>query len=429
MQRLTSSAGWVAAAIFLCLTLPSSARSVRVASFNALHGVGSVNGPEYNAVANILTRIDADVVGFQELTRGDQENWEALASDLGYAHTSFGGSGPFSGGLRMGYYSRFPIVSSTPITSPQNCATVAVKELTRRPLRIVVDVPGARNPLVLWSMHHKASSGNDDRFRRAIEARRITDDIASYLKANPPHQEFVVLGDMNDDVGDFQTAQYNSPPSGLPGSYQLGCDISFPVPYAVFPEDPYEAAGQGMEMLAAFHEDTTIEGTYISNGRRLDYIFVSEEIWTSPLGLPAAEVYNSELDDGVGGLVKAGPPLPESTSSSASDHYALFADFHMVDAVPVSTAMTLVSVDSRGALLSFYSTLNQVYTVQYTDNINQPGAWSNVIDFLDVPGTGSEVTYIDAGAGTGSSLGRAYRLLVGLDQAAIPKPKAVREKP
>ena len=196
-----------------------------------------------------------------------------------------------------------------------------------------------------------------------------------------------------------------------------------------FPEDPYEAAGQGMEMLAAFHEDTTIEGTYISNGRRLDYIFVSEEIWTSPLGLPAAEVYNSELDDGVGGLVKAGPPLPESTSSSASDHYALFADFHMVDAVPVSTAMTLVSVDSRGALLSFYSTLNQVYTVQYTDNINQPGAWSNVIDFLDVPGTGSEVTYIEAGAGTGSSLGRAYRLLVGLDQAAIPKPKAVREKP
>jgi endonuclease/exonuclease/phosphatase family metal-dependent hydrolase len=409
----------LAAAAILCLSFPSAARTVRVASYNVLFGVGTVNGAEYNAVADVLTRIDADVVAFQELTSGDQSNWEALADDLGYDHTAFGGDGPFSGGLKVGYYSRFPILGTAGITSPQNCGGTTVKELTRQPLRVAVDVPGTQNPLLLWAMHHKASSGNDDRFRRAIEARRITDDIAAYLSANPTHSEYIVLGDMNDDVGDFQTSQYSSLPSGLPGSYQLGCDITFPVPYATFPEDRYEAAGTGMEMLSAFHEDTATDGTYISSGRRLDYIFVSDGIWMNPLGLPSAEVYNSTQDDGVGGVPKAGSPLQAATSTTASDHYAIFADFEMADAVPVSTTLSVVSVDAQGAHLSFDSALNQVYTIQFADSINGPGAWSNVTDFVCVPGTGSGMAYTDAGTGTGgnpaNSPGRVYRLLVGLE--------------
>jgi hypothetical protein len=68
------------------LSLPATARTVRVASYNVLFGVGSVNGPEYNAVADILTRIDADVVAFQELTSGNLANWKALADELGYGH-------------------------------------------------------------------------------------------------------------------------------------------------------------------------------------------------------------------------------------------------------------------------------------------------------------------------------------------------------
>jgi len=85
--------------------------------------------------------------------------------------------------------------------------------------------------------------------------------------------------------------------------------------------------------------------------------------------------------------------------------------------VPASTVLTIVSADAQGAHLTFDSTINQAYTIQFADNINEPAAWSNAIGFVDVPGTGSEETYIDAGAGTGRSPGRAYRLLVGLNSA------------
>ena len=97
---------------------------------------------------------------------------------------------------------------------------------------------------MLWTMHHKASGGQDDEFRRAVEAIRLTGDTDACLAANPTHVEYVILGDMNDDVDDFQNVQFKSLPSGLPGSYQLGCDIAFPVPYAVFPENVYECSSK-----------------------------------------------------------------------------------------------------------------------------------------------------------------------------------------
>jgi hypothetical protein len=172
----------------------------------------------------------------------------------------------------------------------------------------------------------------------------------------------------------------------------------------------------GMEMLLAFHEDTLTDGTFISSGRRLDYIFVSTDFWASPQGLPAAEVYNSAQDDGVGGLPKLGSPLPASTSSSASDHYAIFADFEMANAVPFSTTLSIVSVDAQGAHLSFDSVLNQIYTIQSADGINGPGAWSNATDFVGVPGSGADLNYTDTGSGTGGGLSnvanRVYRLSV-----------------
>jgi len=105
------------------------------------------------------------------------------------------------------------------------------------------------------------------------------------------------------------------------------------------------------------------------------------------------------------------------TSSTASDHYAIFADFEMADAIPVSTTLTIVSVDPQGAHLTFDSSVNQVYTIQFADSINGPGSWSNATDFVGVLGTGSAINYSDTGIGTGGgvsgSQNRVYRLSVG----------------
>ena len=147
-------------------------------------------------------------------------------------------------------------------------------------------------------------------------------------------------------------------------------------------------------------------------------IFVSTALWSSALGLPQAEVYNSASDDGVGGLPKLGSALPASVSSVASDHYLVIADIQMADAVPLSTSLTIVGVDAAGAHLSFDSASNQLYTLQFADDINGASAWSNVTDFVDLSGTGGDLTYFDADAGTGSTstedAQRMYRLMIAL---------------
>ncbi len=55
--------------LLLLLTLGGAAlaRPVRVATYNIEHGVGTVGSAKYLAISSILARVDADIVGFQEL--------------------------------------------------------------------------------------------------------------------------------------------------------------------------------------------------------------------------------------------------------------------------------------------------------------------------------------------------------------------------
>ena len=68
--------------------------------------------------------------------------------------------------------------------------------------------------------------------------------------------------------------------------------------------------------------------------------------------------------------------------SSASDHYAIFADFGRRGA-GIYGAHDRVG-GRPGGTLTFDSTINQAYTIQFADNINEPAAWSNVAGLTEL---------------------------------------------
>lgn len=344
----------------------AQAREVRVATFNVLNGTGAIGSVEYLALQAILARIDADVVSFQELQTTSFAAWSNLASVLGYPYAAISGNGPFSGSLYNGYFSRFPIRDTADVVSPPGAV-----ELTRYPFRAVIDVPDALRPLVLWTMHHKSSATSIDKFRRAIEARRIAQDVDAYLAANPAHVEYVLTGDMNDDVRDSQTpAQFASQPSGAPSSYVLGADVSFPVAYATFPTDRYAGAGNGFVRVPAFWEGTANPVTRPASSRQLDYVFLSPALVNSPLGPPQAEVYHSDWDLG-GGLPKWGAPLPGGTSVAASDHLAVFVDVHMAD---YSSVLPAAGFAAAGEIGGPFAPEAQTYAITETNSFGS--TWS-----------------------------------------------------
>jgi len=369
----------LAGAIGLALT-PSRADGieVRVATFNIENGTGDPGSTKYNAIRDELERMDADVVGFQELRTSTFGTWSNLAAELGYSFSAIGDYGPFSGALYNGYFSRYPILSTHSVISPAGAV-----ELTRAPFRVVVDVPDAQSPLVLWNMHHKASSGSIDKFRRAIEANRIAQDMDAYVAANPSHLEYVLLGDMNEDIRDSQTASYASQPSGAPSSYVLGSDITFPVAYATFPNDRYADAGDGLVHMPAYWEGTSTPITRPESSRQLDYIYLSPTLDNSPLGTPQAEIYYSATDTG-GGLPKVGTPLAAGTSSNASDHLPVFIDFFMTDISPVlPTAAYAPSGESGGP----FDPETCIYTLTETNSFDTLWWVETDVDWLTLSET------------------------------------------
>jgi len=350
---------------FLAIFLPvqcAIAVEVRVATYNVLFfddgGVGSPGSTTYNAVRDILVRTDPDVIGFQEVGSGDIADFNALATELGYGHTAVSGNGDCFGDLRQAIMSRFPIDSTSDVTSPPGAG-----EFTRAPIRAVISVPGALSRLVLYTMHHKAgTSSGIDEFRRAIEARRIVEDVQAFQAANPGDDHIVVLGDFNDDPGQTQTFQFFSEPSGGPNCFDLGNDVTFPVDYSDFPHDRYAPAG--VTALTVFQEDSSIDATFPGSGSEIDYIFVSDAILNSSLGSPAGEIYNSARDDGVGGLPKVGSPLPTGTSTAATDHLLVFADIQMEE------GFLVCSNGVSGPLLSEV-TDDPVSSVRFVELYNQ----------------------------------------------------------
>lgn len=363
-----------------CLLLflpPTEARPVRVATYNIENGTGEIGSLKYGAILDILARMDADVVCFQELQTTSFAAWSNLAATLDYPYAAISrDGGSLAGYLYNGYFSRFPIRSTHNVESPPG-----TKELSRFPFRAVIDVPDAQNPLVIWNMHHKSGAANIDKFRRAIEAYRIVQDIDSYLTANPGHVEYAMVGDMNDDIRDAQTIQFNSQPAGAPDAYVLGSDIVFPVLYSKFPTDRYMDAGLGLIHLPAYWESTTIPATRIS-GRHLDYAFLSPALVDSPLGAPVGELYYSAMDYGAG-LPKWGDPLPFDTSMFASDHLPVFFDIQMADSSDVEP---VDGFDAAGEAGGPFSPVSTFYTVLETNQFTCTwSVWSDVDWIAVVP--------------------------------------------
>jgi len=298
---------------------------VRIAAFNLYQGVEDPDSAGYEATRAILQRVNADIVGVVEANGATQSNFNTLAASLGYAHTYYSPQGPMDTTLRTAVMSRWPITYTNAVQSPPGA-----KEMTRANGIVVVDVPGTTQDPTLVVVHYKALGSSAESFRRAIEIRRTVEALQNLGKGGSSN--VFVIGDFN-LVGSSPVRFDALPSTGLPSSYQLGSDVSFPVLYQTNPDFFFSGIGMGKaSMLQADGDPRTF-----NTGGVLDYIVTSQTVLNRGF---QAEIYNSAKDAGYAGLQKSGSPLPTSTSSTASDHYLIFGDFQMDDASPLETWIT-----------------------------------------------------------------------------------------
>jgi endonuclease/exonuclease/phosphatase family metal-dependent hydrolase len=318
-----------AAALALAAAPPASATEVlRVATFNIQELDTATAG--YTALLQVTARMNADVVMIQEIaTNAEATQFASFAASAGYPHHAVAlAQSTLSGGLRNAVLSRYPIAQVTSLAADQLSPDPSANDISRDILRVVLNVPEVCHPVGLFTVHLKSGNTSTDDFRRAVELIRLRQAVEGFAAANPNSPIFVT-GDLNEDIADGPFGNsFNSLPSGLPTSFDLGSDIAFPVVY-----DPFVKIAQfgGLSLFAAnaTQEDcSTCFATRQSSGRRLDYVFA--RFATPNLG---DEVYASPVDDGVDAAplgnytYKAGAPLASGVSASASDHYPVYADY------------------------------------------------------------------------------------------------------
>lgn len=343
---------WRLLVLFFCLSASLEAVGLRVVSYNVgahLTNGGNPGGPYYfdyglgdsatidhTAVRDVLARIDADVVALQEVhmadLSGNPDDLDALAASLGLPHVYVPvTTGDIDNSFVVVFLSRYPFLNVDDVRSPSGA-----KELTRNFPVVQVDVPGTNADPWLVSGHLKSGSGNDDRLRRAVEMERLSKYFED--KGITDDDPYILLGDFNPSGS---PATYNSPPSGLPGSFVLGPDITYPITYST------DMRSYFTSVSPALLDPRQLDGSdaTFQSGSTLDLLMVSPRITAHAF---AVEVYNSALDSSNStGLPKTGSPLAASVSLDASDHYAVFADLELVETPPYAFANPSDSVSEN----------------------------------------------------------------------------------
>ena len=335
---------------YLALALSASGVGIRIATYNIGanlvvpqngsvyfdYGIGPPGQPGYDAVRAVLLRINADVVALQEIHTADLSsgNLATLAASLSYHYTyAAPTTNAIDSTLRVVFFSKFPLISSTSIGSAPGA-----REITRLFPAVKIDVPGTTLDPLFISAHLKSGTATSDRFRRALEMKRLSGYLTT--QGITAEANFIILGDFNPSA---TNTTFQAPPSGLPANFVVGADVTYPFHYYT-------------NMLASFSSPMPVKldprhlnnspstfGTNNTTGNTLDLFLVSPAIASRPL---ASEVYNSQLDvSNDVGLPKNGSPPAPNTSLAASDHYALFADIELDQTFPtLAASLTAASV-------------------------------------------------------------------------------------
>lgn len=331
---------------------------VRVATFNVHLGIGdeaNTTFDDYDAIVDVLARIDADVVALQEVKNGELNSLlPQLASSLGYSHIFSPTGIELDTSNSVVLISKYPFLSTHSIASPSGA-----KDVARAHAAAVVDVPGTHIDPMIITLHLKCCFEADDFFRRAVELERVKHFLDD--KGLDGSDNIIVLGDFN-LLGSAQTfsQQDFQNLTTLPTTYSLGSDISFPVQYYTNPAS-YFTAYPLLNPMPLQQNGTT--PTTFHSGGILDYILISQALLDRG---PVLEVYNSAREASFPGLPKSGNALASGTSREASDHFPIFGDFALDTGLPLQITLNTNTLTEGGTPAQLNVTLPDTPTQPIT---------------------------------------------------------------
>jgi endonuclease/exonuclease/phosphatase family metal-dependent hydrolase len=297
---------------------------LRIATWN-VEGLDAPGSIRFEAVRTILDRLDADVVGLNEIDTVARGNVQSLADALGYDVVVTATDDQF-GEAGNAVLARIELIDSELPTAAELSGDPSANDVTRRPVVVTLRVATSGQTLTVVSQHWKSGDLDPiDVFRRNVDGIRTAQAIAAHADSDLQ----VVMGDVNAELGEVPAgpALFTEVPAGAPFSFRLGSDVAARVAADGLVNDPFAPLRDvGLVPVGAVQRDGE-PATRPESGRRLDYLFVNDAAGGA---WPRTEVYNTR-HDALPGLADGGDVAPGYNSSNhASDHLPVLMEIRVV---------------------------------------------------------------------------------------------------
>jgi endonuclease/exonuclease/phosphatase family metal-dependent hydrolase len=293
----------------------------------------STNAAQVQAIARQLQYLNPDIITLNEIPNGlryEMTNWMTAFFPTYQLAISLGTDGV----LRSGVISRYPIARSQSWLENASLAGFGyVGTYTRDLFEAEITVPGATEPVHVFTTHLKSAEDADSQQRRAAECSAVSNFFATVFLPTNGYRPYALTGDLNEDIA-------------IPMSQNLQAIQRL-------------TNTTGLKLTTPLNPFTLTRMTHSIQGAldaRFDYVM--------PCGLLFSNVVNSQVFR-TDKLVSPPPPLLTNDSITASDHLPVVMVFNYPDPPLVAT----FSVSNQTATLLWPSLVGRKFSVQASTNL------------------------------------------------------------
>ena len=346
---VTNAAGATnSAAAMLTVIAPNPGGTLSVVTYNVKGNFSSdwsTNAPQVQAIARELQYLDPDVILLNEIPNGQRyqmTNWMPAF----FPGRTLAISPGTDGAVRSAVISRFPITRSQSWLANSSLTNFGYDgTYTRDLFEAEITVPGATEPLHVFTTHLKSAADTDSQRRRAAECSAVSNFFATVFLSSNAYRPYLLTGDLNEDIArpmnqNLQAIQRRvSSPTGL---------------ILTTPLNPFTLS----------NVTHSIQG---SLDARFDYILPAGVLAANIL---ASQVFRTDL------LPSPPPPLLGTDAITASDHLPV----QMIFNYPDPPLRVTLSADSQTVALRWPALVGRRYVIETSTNfITWTVAASNLV--------------------------------------------------
>jgi endonuclease/exonuclease/phosphatase family metal-dependent hydrolase len=311
----------------------------------------STNAAQVQAIARQLQFLNPDIIALNEIPNGlryEMTNWMSAF----FPSYNLAISPGTDGVLRSGVISRFPIARSATWLNRVGLTNFGYNGVYTRDLfEAEINVPGATEPLHIFSTHLKSAADVDSQQRRAAECSAVSNFFVNVFIPTNGTRPYLLSGDLNEDIN-------------LPMSQNLQAIQRL-------------TNGTGLRLTTPLNPFTLTRMTHSIQGAldaRFDYVLPSGLLFSNVV---ASQVFRTDL---------LPPPLPLNLFSNdniiASDHLPVVMVFNYPDPPLRAT----LSVSNQTVTLTWPALAGRSFTIQASTNLTTWSvAASNVVAVTSQP--------------------------------------------